>query len=186
MLVRALWITLGMRLATCKCGRRARLVALPWRKPALTAQGFGSTALGAGDVRAPPASPLSSPVTRALPSMSIAAQIVTGLVALLHLYFLVLEMFLWTHAAGRKAFGMTPEQAQATKVLAANQGLYNGFLAAGLCWSLLLGPAGAAIRLFFLSCVLVAGLYGGITASRKIVLVQALPALIALALSLAS
>ena len=114
--------------------------------------------------------------------MSIAANIVVGLVALLHAYFLVLEMFLWTKPAGLKAFGLTPEQAQASKVLAANQGLYNGFLAAGLVWGLLLGDAGGHIKVFFLGCVLVAGVYGAATASRKILFVQALPAAIGLVL----
>ncbi len=110
------------------------------------------------------------------------ANVVTGLVALIHVYILVLEMFLWTRPAGRKAFGLTPEFAQATRVLAANQGLYNGFLAAGLIWGLLLGGAGLPVKLFFLGCVLVAGLYGAATASRKILYIQALPALIGLAL----
>lgn len=114
--------------------------------------------------------------------MSIIANIVVALVALLHVYFLVLEMFLWDRPAGLKAFGQTPEQAAATKVLAANQGLYNGFLAAGLCWGLSLGPAGTAVKLFFLACVLIAGLYGAATASRKILFVQALPAAIGLVL----
>lgn len=105
----------------------------------------------------------------------IAAYTVTALVALLHLYFLVLEMFLWDKPAGMKAFGLTPERAQDTKVLAANQGLYNGFLAAGLIWGLSLGAAGLHIQIFFLLCVLVAGLYGAATASKKILFVQALP-----------
>jgi len=116
--------------------------------------------------------------------MRFAADIVVGLVALLHLYFLVLEMFLWDKPAGLRAFGQTLEQARASKVLAANQGLYNGFLAAGLVWGLLLGPAGTSVKVFFLACVLVAGLYGAATASRKILFVQALPAAIGLALLL--
>ncbi|MBK0391765.1 DUF1304 domain-containing protein [Ramlibacter algicola] len=111
-----------------------------------------------------------------------AANIVIGIVAALHAYFMVLEMFLWTRPAGLRAFGQTLEQAQASKVLAANQGLYNGFLAAGLVWGLLAGPQGMAIKAFFLACVLVAGLYGGFTASRKILFIQALPAAIGLAL----
>jgi putative membrane protein len=115
--------------------------------------------------------------------MSTAALVVVALVALLHLYFLVLEMFLWDKPAGLRAFGHTPEAAAASKVLAANQGLYNGFLAAGLLWGLSLGDAGASIRVFFLLCVLVAGIYGAATASRKILFVQALPAAIALALT---
>ena len=114
--------------------------------------------------------------------MSLAADGVVVLVALLHLYFLVLEMFLWDKPAGLRAFRQTPEQAAATKVLAANQGLYNGFLAAGLLWGLLLGADGRAVKLFFLGCVLVAGLYGAATASRKILVVQALPAALGLAL----
>lgn len=117
--------------------------------------------------------------------MAILADIVVALVALLHLYFLVLEMFLWDKPAGLKAFGLTLAQAQASKVLAAaNQGLYNGFLAAGLVWGLLLGAQGTHIKVFFLGCVLVAGLYGAFTASRKILFVQALPAAAGLALVL--
>ena len=108
------------------------------------------------------------------------ANILIALVALLHLYFLVLEMFLWDKPQGMKAFGSTPEFAKATKVLAANQGLYNGFLAAGLIWGLWLGAAGFQIKVFFLLCVIVAGLYGAATASRKILYVQALPAALAL------
>jgi putative membrane protein len=118
--------------------------------------------------------------------MASLANIVVALVALLHAYFLVLEMFLWDKPAGLKAFGQTLAQAQASKVLAANQGLYNGFLAAGLIWGVLLGPEGAHIKLFFLGCVLIAGIYGGLTASRKILFVQALPAAIGLALVLLS
>jgi putative membrane protein len=104
-----------------------------------------------------------------------------ALVALLHVYFLVLEMVLWDKPYGRRVFGSTPEFATASKVLASNQGLYNGFLAAGLIWSLL-DPHSHAfeLKIFFLTCVLVAGVYGGITATRKILLVQALPALLAL------
>ena len=105
-----------------------------------------------------------------------------ALVAALHLYFLVLEMFLWTTPYGLKTFGNTPQKAQDTKVLAANQGLYNGFLAAGLIWGLLhAAPAFAwQIKMFFLLCVIVAGLYGAYSVSRKILFVQAVPALIAL------
>jgi putative membrane protein len=102
-------------------------------------------------------------------------------VALLHLYFMILEMFLWTKPAGRRAFGTTPEFADATRVLAANQGLYNGFLAAGLLWSVLLrGHGGLAVSIFFLSCVIIAGVYGAVTVNRKILWVQALPAFVAL------
>ena len=113
--------------------------------------------------------------------MTIAAQIVIALVALLHAYFMVLEMFLWTKPAGLKAFGQKREQAEATKVLAANQGLYNGFLAAGLVWGLLLGAQGRHIQIFFLACVIVAGVYGALTVGRKILFVQALPAALGLA-----
>ena len=114
--------------------------------------------------------------------MRMAPDIVVALVALLHMYFLVLEMFLWDKPAGLRAFGQTLAQAQASKVLAANQGLYNGFLAAGLCWGLASGPAGAGIKIFFLACVLIAGVYGAATASRKILFVQALPAAVGLVL----
>ena len=114
--------------------------------------------------------------------MATAAVVVTALVALLHIYFLILEMFLWDKPAGMRAFGQTKEAATATKVLAANQGLYNGFLAAGLIWGLSLGAAGFSIKVFFLVCVLIAGLYGAATASRKILFVQALPAAVALVL----
>lgn len=114
--------------------------------------------------------------------MTTVANILVGLVALLHVYFLVLEMFLWTTPYGRRVFGLTPEFAQASKTLAANQGLYNGFLAAGLAWGLLAGHGGFPLKVFFLSCVIVAGLYGAWTVSRKILYVQALPAIAALAL----
>jgi putative membrane protein len=114
--------------------------------------------------------------------MAIAATVLVALVALLHVYFLVLEMFLWTKPAGRRAFGFSKEDAEKTKVLAANQGLYNGFLAAGLLWGLYLGAAGFQIKVFFLICVIIAGVYGAATASKKILFVQALPAALALAL----
>ena len=116
--------------------------------------------------------------------MRTAANVAVGLVALLHLYFLILEMFLWNKPFGRRAFSLTPEFARASKGLAANQGLYNGFLAAGLIWGLALGPAGFAIEVFFLVCVVAAGLFGALTASRKILWVQALPGAITLALVL--
>ena len=116
--------------------------------------------------------------------LSLVANLVVGLIALLHVYILVLEMFLWDKPAGRKAFGQTQEMATATKVLAANQGLYNGFLAAGLFWGLSLGAAGNPVKLFFLGCVLVAGLYGAATAARKILFIQAIPAAIGIALVL--
>lgn len=118
--------------------------------------------------------------------MQVAANVVVALVALLHVYILVLEMFLWTRPAGLRAFGQTREAAEASKVLAANQGLYNGFLAAGLFWGLALGAAGFGVKVFFLLCVLVAGLYGAATASRKILFVQALPAALGLILLLIS
>ena len=116
--------------------------------------------------------------------MSMVANSVIAVIALLHLWFLILEMFLWTKPAGRRAFGLSAELARQTKALAANQGLYNGFLAAGLVWGLSLGSAGLDVKIFFLGCVLVAGIFGGLTASRKILWIQALPALIALALLL--
>ena len=118
--------------------------------------------------------------------MSLAANIVVALIALLHVYFLVLEMFLWDKPMGLRTFGNTKEKAAASKVLAANQGLYNGFLAAGLLWGLLLGSAGTSIKIFFLCCVLIAGLFGGATANRKIIIVQAIPAAIGLGLVLLS
>ena len=107
--------------------------------------------------------------------------LLTALVALIHVYILVLEMFFWDTPRGHKAFGLTPELARATRVLAANQGLYNGFLAAGLFWGLWLGAAGIAVKLFFLACVAVAGLYGAATSSRKILFVQTVPAVLAMA-----
>ena len=112
--------------------------------------------------------------------MTTITNILIGLVALLHVYFLVLEMFLWNTPYGRRTFGLTPEFSAASKTLAANQGLYNGFLAAGLIWGLTLGAEGLYVKVFFLSCVIVAGLYGGWTVNRKIFFVQALPAVLAL------
>lgn len=110
------------------------------------------------------------------------ATILIALVAFEHFYFMVLEMFLWTTPRGRKTFGMTEAQAQATATLAGNQGLYNGFLAAGLLWSLTTGVAGLALPLqqFFLGCVIVAGVYGALTAKRTILYIQAFPAALAL------
>ena len=116
--------------------------------------------------------------------MNTAASIIVALVALLHIYFLVLEMFLWDKPIGLKVFGQTKEEAFASKTLAANQGLYNGFLAAGLIWGLSLGAEGGSIKIFFLACVLIAGIYGAATANRKILFVQALPAAIGLVLLL--
>jgi len=111
--------------------------------------------------------------------MSLIAIILIVLVALLHLYFLVLEMFLWTKPFGLKAFAQSLEKAEQSKVLAANQGLYNGFLAAGLLWAV--ATTQPQVALFFLGCVVVAGVYGAMTVSRKIFFVQALPALVAIA-----
>lgn len=104
------------------------------------------------------------------------------LVAFLHFYFMVLEMILWTKPKGLKTFGMSLENAQKTQSLAANQGLYNGFLVAGLIWSLIHPEVEFAFQLsvFFLSCVILAGLYGGYTVNKKIIFIQALPGLLAL------
>ncbi len=114
--------------------------------------------------------------------MNMIANVLVVLVAALHAYFLVLEMFLWDKPLGLKVFGMSPEKAAITKVLAANQGLYNGFLAAGLLWSLSLGASGMQVQVFFLLCVLVAGIYGAATVSKRILFVQAAPAALALLL----
>ncbi len=110
--------------------------------------------------------------------MLFVANILIGIVAVLHIGFLVLEMFLWDHPVGRRSFKMTPEYSKESATLAANQGLYNGFLAAGLIWGLVIGDA--AVKIFFLACVLIAGIYGGLTAKRSILYMQALPALLAL------
>lgn len=118
--------------------------------------------------------------------MTMAANIAVALVALLHLYFLVLEMFFWDKPLGLRTFRLTPEFAVASKALAANQGLYNGFLAAGLLWGLVAAEAGTAIQLFFLGCVVVAGIFGAVTVNRRILWVQALPAAVAFGLVLAS
>jgi len=106
--------------------------------------------------------------------------ILVAVVAVIHIYILVLEIFLWNTKTGRKAFNLSPDFARQTRVLAANQGLYNGFLAAGLLWGLWLGERGFQVTIFFLVCVLIAGIFGAITASRKILYVQAFPALLAL------
>ena len=116
--------------------------------------------------------------------MSIVADVLVGLVAALHLYFLVLEMFLWDTPTGRRTFGLEPAFATESKTLAANQGLYNGFLAAGLIWGLVADLTD--VKLFFLGCVIIAGGYGGATVSRRILLVQALPALVGFLLVLLS
>lgn len=110
--------------------------------------------------------------------MIVLANILVALVALLHLGFLALEMFFWDHPFGRKRFGMTPEYSKASASLAANQGLYNGFLAAGLLWGLV--TASTPVQIFFLICVVMAGVYGGFTAKRTILYMQALPGLLAL------
>lgn len=112
--------------------------------------------------------------------MNILSKILVALVALLHSWFLILEMFLWTHPIGLKTFSMTAEVAAASAILAANQGLYNGFLVAGLLWGLLLSKRDVVI--FFLSCVIVAGVYGAVTAKFSILFIQALPAALALGL----
>lgn len=109
------------------------------------------------------------------------ANVLVGLVAAIHAYILVLEMFLWDKPYGRRVFGNTAEFATASKALAANQGLYNGFLAAGLIWGLMLGATGRPVQLFFLGCVLVAGLYGAMSVGVKILFVQALPAALGIA-----
>jgi len=110
--------------------------------------------------------------------VDIVAGVLVALVAALHLYFLVLEMFLWTTPTGRRTFGLDPEFAEASRTLAANQGLYNGFLAAGLVWGLVAGRTD--VEVFFLACVVVAGVYGAATVNRRILLVQAVPAALAL------
>jgi putative membrane protein len=112
--------------------------------------------------------------------MRILADVALVVVALLHLGFLILEMFFWTKPFGLRTFRLTPEIAQASAGLAANQGLYNGFLAAGLIWGVIGGDGAYFIRLFFLSCVIVAGVFGGFTAKRSILYMQALPGLLAL------
>ena len=118
--------------------------------------------------------------------MALISAAVAVLMALLHVYILVLEMFLWTTPRGRKAFKLTADFAEQTKALAANQGLYNGFLAAGLVWSLLhpVPEFAAQLRMFFLGCIVVAGVYGGLTAHKRIIYVQAMPAAVSLAVVL--
>ena len=110
--------------------------------------------------------------------VAVLANIVIAVVAILHLGFLVFEMFLWNHPVGRKTFKMTKEVSESSATLAANQGLYNGFLAAGLIWGLISGEF--SVKLFFLICVFIAGIFGGITAKRSILYLQALPALLGL------
>ncbi len=120
--------------------------------------------------------------------MQLVAEILIGLLAVLHVWFLVLEMFLWRKPIGRKTFGTTAEDAEVMAALAANQGLYNGFLAAGLAYSIICRNDAVALQfqIFFLACVIVAGIYGGLTVSRRIIVVQAAPAAVALALVLLS
>jgi putative membrane protein len=113
--------------------------------------------------------------------MHVVTLVLAGVVALEHLYFLYLEMFAWTKPATRRAFGTTAEFAEASKTLAANQGLYNGFLAAGLIWAILAGPPlQRPVVIFFAACVVIAGVYGGMTVSRRILLIQAVPAALCL------
>ena len=116
--------------------------------------------------------------------MAMIANVLVALVALLHIYFLVLEMFLWTRPTGLKTFGNSPEKARDSAVLEANQGLYNGFLAIGLLWGLIhpVSGFGFQIKVFFLLCVIAAGVYGAISVSRRILFVQAAPATLALIL----
>lgn len=116
--------------------------------------------------------------------MAMVTDAVIAIVILLHVYFLVLEMFLWDKPLGLKTFCQTAEVAAVTKTLAANQGLYNGFLAAGLIWGFILGESGVNVIIFFLCCVVIAGIFGALTASRKILYIQAMPALLGLGLVL--
>ncbi len=116
--------------------------------------------------------------------MILLSEIVVLMVAVLHGYFLILEMFLWNKPMGLKVFSQSKERADATKKLAANQGLYNGFLAAGLLWGVFQGNAGYDFKVFFLLCVVIAGLYGALTVSRKILYIQMVPALLGLLLVL--
>ena len=118
--------------------------------------------------------------------ISYLADIVVALVAISHLGFLLLEMFLWEKPLGLRVFRQTAERAAITRVLAANQGLYNGFLAAGLSWGLTLGAEGDAIKIFFLACVIIAGVFGAATVSRRILWIQATPAALGLILVLAA
>jgi len=110
--------------------------------------------------------------------MKITANVLTALVALIHIGILVLEMFYWDHPVGQRIFEMSPEVSASSAILAANQGLYNGFLAAGIIWGLIENRRD--VKVFFLTCVVIAGVYGGLTAKTSILLTQALPALVAL------
>ena len=116
--------------------------------------------------------------------ISTLATVAVAIVAALHIGFLILEMFLWTKPLGRRVFGHQPDFANASSALAANQGLYNGFLAAGLVWGLLSDANQLGILIFFLACIILAGIYGAITVSRSILVVQAAPAVVALTLVL--
>ncbi|MGV9603342.1 DUF1304 domain-containing protein [Streptomyces sp. NPDC003631] len=119
--------------------------------------------------------------------MEILANVLVGLVAALHMYILVMEMFLWERKPGRGLQGFEPELARTTAPMAANQGLYNGFLAAGLVWGLIAGdPTGFRVQVFFLVCVVIAGVFGAVTANRRILFAQALPGALALAAVLAA
>lgn len=115
--------------------------------------------------------------------MTYLSTVLVALVALLHFYFMLLEMFFWVKPLGLRTFGIKAEFAKASESLAANLGLYNGFLAAGLIWGLSLGANGLSIKIFFLSCIIIAGVFGALTANRKIFFIQALPAAVALALT---
>ncbi len=115
--------------------------------------------------------------------MHILAVSMVALVALLHFYFMLLEMFFWEKPLGLRTFGLKADFARASKALAANQGLYNGFLAAGLVWGLALGDEGYAVKIFFLACIVIAGVFGAATANRKILYIQAMPAIIAMLLT---
>jgi putative membrane protein len=112
--------------------------------------------------------------------MFLISTILISIVAILHIYFLILEMFLWDKPYGLRTFGHNKETAKITKTLAKHQGLYNGFLAAGLIWGLINGEAGFSIKVFFLLCVIIAGIYAGLTVTKKILLFQAVPAILAI------
>ena len=113
--------------------------------------------------------------------MHFIAQVAVAIVAFLHIYFMILEMFLWTKPQGLAAFGLTPERAESSRILAKNQGLYNGFLGAGLLWAQFIRPDFYVV-IFFLTFIIIAGLYGAATAGKKILYAQALPAIVALVL----
>ncbi len=118
--------------------------------------------------------------------MNLVSNLAVGFVALLHILFMALEMFLWTKPLGRKIFGLKQDFADASASLAKNQGLYNGFLAAGLIWSLLTNEFAFELKVFFLGCIIIAGIYGSLTVKNTILFIQALPAGIALALVILS